>query len=68
MEIIRIVGNFEVGIYFRDLGAHCYPRHYSVQGMLGAPDVSVHYHFGTRHFGTYSVRHIVTSGYAQFGT
>ena len=54
------VGNFEVGIYFRDRRADCYC---SVQGAPGAPDVSAHDHFGTRHFGTYS-----TLGHAQFRT
>ena len=32
-------------------------------GASGAPDVSGH-----GHFGTYSIRCIVTSGHAQFGT
>ena len=36
--------------------------------VLVAPDVSGHDHFGTRHFGTYSIRYIVTSGHAKFGT
>ena len=40
-------------------------RHCSV---LVAPDVSGHDHLGTRHFGTYSIRYIVTLGHAQFGT
>ena len=40
-------------------------RHCSV---LVAPDVSGHDRFGTRHFGTYSIRYIVTSGHAQLGT
>ena len=39
--------------------------HCSVQR---APDVSGHDNFGTRHFGTYLIRYIVTSGHAQFGT
>ena len=37
-----------------------------VQGATGgAPDVSGRDHFGTRHFGTFSIRYIVTSGHAQ---
>ena len=66
-----------MGIYFRD--RHVYKiglllsmtcRHCSVQW---ASDVSGHDHFGTRHFGTYSIRYIVTSGHvisgqARFGT
>ena len=40
-------------------------RHCSV---LGAPVVSGHARFGTRHFRTYSIRYIVTSGHVQLGT
>ena len=36
--------------------------------VQGAPDVSGHDHFGTRHFGTFSSWYIVTSGHAQLGT
>ena len=57
----------EIGPVFTKLGSllsgasgHC--------SVLVAPDVSGHDHFGTRHFGTYSIRYIVTSGHAQFGT
>ena len=64
-------GNFEVGTFatdvFKKLGSllsvtrlHC-----SVQR---APDVSGHDNFGTRLFGTYLIRYIVTSGHAKFGT
>ena len=35
---------------------------------LGVPDISGHDHFGTHDFGTYSIRYIVISGHAQFGT
>ena len=67
------VRNFAVGIYtlatdvFTKLGSllSVTSRYCSVQG---APDVSGHDHFGTRHFGTCSIRFIVTSGHAQFGT
>ena len=62
-------GNFEVVIiflYFR------YPLRFAT-GSRGAKDVSGHDHFGTRHFGTFSIRNIVTpghviSGQARFGT
>ena len=52
---------------FTELGSLLFmtSRHCSV---LGAPAVSGHEHFGIRHFGTYSIRYIVTSGHAQFGT
>ena len=56
-----------MGIYFRDRRAHCYPWRVasgSGQGAPGVTDVSGHYHFGIRHFGTYSIRYIVTSGHA----
>ena len=48
-------------------------RHWSVQGAPGTPEVSGHDHSGTRHFGKYSIRYIVTSGHvmsgqARFGT
>ena len=65
------VWNFELGIYFRDWRAHCYPWRVATglfRGAPGAPDVSGHDNFGTRHFVTYSMRFIVASGIAQFGT
>ena len=37
-------------------------------GAPGAPDVSGHDNFGTRHFRTYSIRYIVTLEHAKFGT
>ena len=37
-------------------------------GAPSAPDVSGDDYFGTRHYGKYSIRYIVTSGHAQFGT
>ena len=57
---------FAIGV-FTKLGSllSARSRHCSVQG---APDVSGHDHFGARHFGTYSIRYIVTSGHAQVGT
>ena len=39
-----------------------------VQEAAGVPDVSGHDHFGTRHFGTFSIWYIITSGHAQLGT
>ena len=36
--------------------------------VQGVPDVSGHDHFGTRHFGTFSIRYIVTPGHAQLRT
>ena len=55
-----------MGIYFCDRRAHCYLRRVATVGgggASGAPDVSGH-----GHFGTYSIRCIVTLGHAQFGT
>ena len=77
---IIAVGNFEVGIILSRptcslLSATSH--HCSVQRAPGTPDVSAHDHFGTYsiryivtsgHFGTYLNRYIVTSGHAQFGT
>ena len=37
-------------------------------GAPGAPYVSGHDNFGTRHFGTYSIWYIVTLEHAKFGT
>ena len=63
------VGNFEVGIYFATdvLIAIRDESPLFCSGGPGVPDVSAHDHFGTRHFGTYSIQYIVTSGHAQFG-
>ena len=69
------IGNFEVGkIQFRDCRVYeiglIAIRDESPMFCAGAPDVSGHEDFGTRHFGTYSIRqaYIVTSGHSQFGT
>ena len=48
-------------------------RHSSVQGAPGGRMFLGHIQFGTRHFGTYSIRNIVTMGHvilgqARFGT
>ena len=66
------IGNFEVGIYFRDyrvceIGVIAIrtSRHFSV---LGAPDISGHDHIDTCRFVAYSIHYIVTSRHAQFGT
>ena len=64
------VGNFEVGIYFRDGHAHCYPRRVASNLLMGRRarrtfrdmTTSVHSISGHIQFG------IVISGHAQFGT
>ena len=50
----------ELGSLLSGTSRHC--------SVLGAPDVSEHEHFGTRNFGTYYIRYIVSTGHAQFGT
>ena len=64
------IENFEVVMFATAVfyWAHCNPGRVATVLRLGAPDVSGHGHFGTRHFGSYSIRYIVTSGHAQFGT
>ena len=63
------VGNFEVGIYFATdvLIAIRDESPLFCSGGPGVPDVSAHDHFGTRHFGTYSIRNIFTSGHVISG-
>ena len=75
------VGNFEVGIYFRDRSTHCYPRRVATVLFSGAGRTG---RFGTSplrytpfrdifnsvhsHFGTCPIRNIATSGHFHIGT
>ena len=69
------IGNFEVGIRLYSFATDVFTKLGSMLSgtshhcsVLVALDVSGHDHFGTRHFGTYSIRYIVTSGHVQFRT
>ena len=69
------IGNFEVGIRPYSFATAEFTKFASLLSgtsrhcsVLVALDVSGHDHFCIRHFGTYSIRYIVTSGHAKFVT
>ena len=53
---VYIKRNIEVGIYFRDWRAHCYPWRGATGLSRAGSDVSEHSHFETCHIGTSMIR------------